>query len=225
MLRFVVLCAVSFGLGGCADARGRFDAFEERRGSLDDDGSAAGAAGADGLGGATTAGASGCAPPTPGEVHGPALLALDTVMAPGVAIMFWGELETPALDGGTAVKFTYRALDAADRRTEVGEELIVGPVRIGDDGAFDAGAPRAELPGSANAILPGIAIDSELELHGTICGAQKFYCGAVSGQTYKPLVGPAKGHFGITLLDSKSDMPAQPRFGCAEDALSPALDE
>jgi hypothetical protein len=222
MLRFAIglLC-----LSGCADARDRFQAFEDRRSKLDHDASAgaAGAGGAEGLGGA--AGATGCIPPAPGVVHGPALLALDTSTAPGVPIMFWGEIETPALDGGTAVKFTYRALDATDRRTEVGEVLVVGPIRITDDGVFDAYAPRAELPGSANAILPGVIIDSELALHGTICGAESFYCGTVSGKTYKPFEGPAAGRFGITLLASKDDMPARPRLGCAEDLLAPALEE
>jgi hypothetical protein len=219
MLRFVLALACLLPVG-CADARGRFQAFEDRRASLDHDGSA-GAAGTDGLGG--EAGAEACTPPPPGAVHGPALLALDTATAPGVPIMFWGEIETPALDGGTAVKFTYRALDASDRRTQVGEVLVVGPVRITDEGAFVAHAPRAELPGSANAILPGVVIDSELALHGVICGAQKFYCGTVSGQTYKPFAGPADGRFGITLLDGMDDMPERPRLGCDEGLLAPEL--
>jgi hypothetical protein len=222
MLRFAIGIAGLTLASGCADARGRFQAFEDRRGALDHD-VGAGAAGADGLDGA--AGTTHCVPPAPGAVHGPALLALDTATAPGVPILFWGEIDTPAMDGGTAVKFTYKALDASDRRTEVGEPLLVGPIRISDEGAFDANAPRAELPGSANAILPGVPIDSELALHGSICGAQKFYCGTVSGQTYKPFAGPAAGHFGITLLDGKDDLPERPRLGCDESLLAPALDE
>ena len=77
-------------------------------------------------------------PPAPGVVRGPALLALETSTTPGKAILFFGEVETPELAGVTAVKYSYQALDALDRRTLVGEPLFVGPYPIGEDGRFDA---------------------------------------------------------------------------------------
>ena len=209
---------VSLSLAGCADASGRFQAFEERRGALDGEAGAPGVAGADGAGGEPS-----CAPPAPGVVHGLALLALDTATLPGVAILFLGEVETPPLDGKTAVKYSYKALDASDRRTQVGEPLVVGPYAIGEDGSFDAPTSKSTLPGSANAILPGIPITSQLTLHGTICGAASFYCGTVTGTVYEPTSGPTTGHFGLTLLSSESDIPERPRFGCDENALAPAL--
>jgi hypothetical protein len=200
----------------CADASGRFQAFEDRRVQVQ------GEAGTSpqGEGGA----GSECQPPAPGVVQGPALLALETSTSPGAAILFFGELTTPELSGQTAVKFAYRALAIADRRTLVGDPLVVGPYAIGEDGRFDAPTDESTLPGSANAILPGVPITSQLTLHGTICGVSDFYCGAVTGTVTAPVQGPTTGHFGLTLVPSLDELPTQPRFGCAEDALAPALE-
>lgn len=213
LARWLVLPAL--GASGCADASGRFQQFEDRRVALEGDG---GAAGADGAGGAES-----CRPPTPGVVHGPALLALETSTSPGIAILFFGEVETPELGGATAVKYSYKALDASDRRSEVGAPLEVGPYAIGEDGHFDAPTAESTLPGSADAISPGVEITSQLTLHGSICGASDFYCGSVTGSVTAPFAGPATGHFGLTLVRSIEDIPARPRFGCGEDDLAPEL--
>jgi hypothetical protein len=121
------------------------------------------------------------------------------------------------------VQFNYRALDATDRLTEVGEPLVVGPYAIAEDGRFDAATAESTLPGSANAILPGVPITSQLTLHGSICGVAAFYCGSVTGSVSAPIAGPTTGQFGLTLLNGIEDMPARPRFGCSEDALAPKL--
>lgn len=210
--RLLGLLLVTAHAAGCADARGRFEAFEERQAQT-----------------GATAGAGGqpdesCTPPPPGSVQGPALMALETSMSPGIAILFLGTLETPELSGKTAAQYRYHALDATDRQTKVGDELVVGPFLIEDDGSFDAPVGSATLPGSANAILPGAPITSDLTLHGTICGVARFYCGAVTGSVSAPIQGPASGQFGLTLLDDEETLPAQPRFGCAEDALAPPLE-
>lgn len=204
----------------CADASGRFQAFEDRRGALDSSGGQGGEAASAGAGG----GSEPCMPPASGVVRGPGLLALETDTSPGFPILFLGQVETPELAGQTAVEYVYRALDASDRKTLVGDELKVGPYAIGDDGRFDAPTDRSKLPGSANAILPGVVIDSQLTLHGTICGVADFYCGTVTGTVYSPVQGPTTGQFGLTLLESVGDMPARPRYGCAEDALAPELE-
>ena len=202
---------------GCADAEDRFRRFEAR--------AAAGKEGPSGAAGEGSGGTDGaCRPPPPGAVRGPALLALETVTRPGAAILFFGALDTPDLGGETGVKFEYRALDALDRRTQVGEELVVGPYPIGGDGDFDAPTAESKLPGSANAILPGLPITSELTLHGRICGVSAFYCGTVTGTVSAPISGPTSGQFGLTLVSGIEAIPAQPRFGCAEDALAPALE-
>jgi len=206
-------------LAGCADASGRFQQFEERRAAFDDDAGGAGSSGTAGASGAAT-----CHPPAPGVVHGPALLALETTTTPGAAILFWGEVETPELDGQTAVEYRYRALSLDDRRTEVGDPLVVGPYPIADDGRFDAPTAESTLPGSANALLPGVPITSQLTLHGSICGVRDFYCGTVTGTVTEPIVGPTTGQFGLLLVPSIDDIPERPRYGCAEDALAPILE-
>ena len=213
----VALPLLFMTMSGCADASGRFDAFEERRRSAVGQGEA-GARG--GFGGAGAA----CQPPAPGVVHGPALLSLETSTAPGAAILFFGELETPELDGQTAVKFSYKALRVDDRYTRVGDALVVGPYAIEEDGRFDAPTEESTLPGSANAILPGVPITSQLTLHGTICGVSDFYCGTVTGTVSAPVQGETSGNFGLALVPSLDKLPARPRYGCAEDALAPALE-
>ena len=214
----LIASATTLAVSGCADASGRFQQFEDRRGALEGDAGAPGSAAA-GAGGADGS----CKPPAPGVVHGLALLALETSALPGAAILFFGQVETPELDGATAVKYSYKALDASDRRTPVGEPLEVGPFGLGDDGHFDAKTAESTLPGSANAILPGVEITSVLTLHGTICGVSDFYCGTVTGDVSAPIEGPTTGQFGLMLVPSIDDLPARPRFGCSEKALAPEL--
>jgi hypothetical protein len=203
-------------LAACSSANERFEAFEHRRAAFP------GQAGASSVAGAAGENA-GCAPPPPGAVSGPALMALETSTMPGKAILFYGEVRTPELNGGTAVEYRYRALDQADRRTLVGDALTVGPYPIAEDGRFDAPTEKSTLPGRANALLPGVDITSELTLHGTICGVSDFYCGTVTGTVYSPIEGPTTGQFGLLLLNSIEDLPERPRYGCDDAARAPAL--
>lgn len=220
----LALFTVAPALSGCSNARSRFQEFEDRRVSLDGDDADGGAAGASSEPSGHAGAPLECEPPAPGVVRGKALLALETATSPGAAILFYGDLETPELDGHTAVKFSYKALSVSDRRTEVGDPLVVGPYAIGDDGKFDAPTSESTLPGSANAILPGVPITSQLTLHGKICGVATFYCGTVTGTVSAPVMGPTTGQFGLQLLGGVDDVPAQPRFGCSEDALAPPLE-
>jgi hypothetical protein len=209
------LAASCVGLLGCADAHGRLDAFEARSADVT---SAAGSNGEGGAGGET------CTPPAPGVISGPALLSLETATTPGKAILFFGNIETPEIDGHTAVKYTYQGVDAMDRKTLVGDELVVGPFVIQDDGTFDAPTGKAEIAGRADVLLYGVPITSALALHGTICGVKDFYCGTVDGQVYAPFEGPTTGQFGLALVPDIDSIPARPRFGCKESALAPELD-
>jgi hypothetical protein len=210
----LALCAAV--LTGCADARGRFEEFQNR---LNDGGADADPADAGDLDQTYDGGP--CTPPAPGLVMGPALLAVDTSLAAGHPILFLGNIDTPELDGVTAVHFVYRALDSLDRSTRVGVRLEVGPFAL-HDGELVAAVPASELAGEANPVLHGAPITSEMTLTGHICGVHPFYCGSVEGRSSGLISGPFTGRFGITLLSGPDAIPDRPRFGCgANDFAEP----
>jgi hypothetical protein len=194
----------------CVDPAERFDEFGRRAAERRSDA---------GTGDASA----GCEPPAPETINGPALLALETTLGPGLPVLFYGDISTPAVAGQTHVYYEYRALDAKDRRTEVGRALTVGPFPLGPDGAFSVFIPNDTLPGEANAILYGVPITSSLTLSGRICDVQTFYCGSVSGNSTSPLIAELTGSFGIELISGLDGVPERPRYGCEEDDLAARL--
>jgi hypothetical protein len=211
-----LLLAVA-ALVACANARGRFEEFETRLKDEPDSGLDANGASDD----ASDDGGP-CTPPAPNTVSGSALLALDTNLIPGEPILFLGTIDTPALDGTTAVHFVYQALDASDRQTLVGPTLEVGPYPL-VNGTLTAPIAESTLDGRANPELYGSPITSEMTLRGQICGVRTFYCGTLDGDTTGLISGPFTGHFGITLLSGPNAIPAQPRYGCAATDLAAPL--
>ena len=207
-LPVLALCAL--GATSCADARGRFEDFQNRpaghagavQKQADDGGS--------------------CEPPPPNSINGPALLAIDTNLTGGHPILFLGIITTPPLEGTTAVDFKYRALDSLDRRTRVGDMLEVGPFAL-RDGLLTAPVDESTLDGAANPVFPGTPITSEMTLSGRVCGVAPFYCGTLSGSTSGLLSGTFTGTFGITLLDGPDAVPDRPQFGCGANDLAPPL--
>jgi hypothetical protein len=155
-------------------------------------------------------------------VSGPALLAVDTSLAEGHPILFLGSIDTPEIEHTTGVHFVYRALDSLDRSTPVGKRLEVGPFPL-HDGELVAPVPESELDGDANPVLHGAPITSEMTLTGHICGVLRFYCGTLEGRSTGLISGAFTGRFGITLLNSATEIPARPRFGCAVDDLAEPL--
>jgi hypothetical protein len=212
----LALLVAAASLVGCANARGRFEEFETRLKEVPDSGPDA-----DTTGDLSDDGGP-CSPPAPNTVSGPALLALDTNLIPGEPILFLGTIDTPALDGTTAVHFAYHALDAADRQTLVGLALEVGPYPL-VNGTLTAPIAESTLDGRANPELYGSPITSEMTLRGQICGVRTFYCGTLDGDAASPISGPFTGHFGITLLSGPDAVPAQPRYGCAAADLAAPL--
>jgi hypothetical protein len=220
VLLTLTLCVAS--VAGCADARGRFEDFQDRlQDSGGSTGGGAGAAASDGGVIDQTYDGGACTPPAPGTISGPALLAVDTSLAAGHPILFLGTIDTPAFDGTTAVHFVYRALDSLDRRTLVGDLLEVGPFPL-QAGQLTAPVPESELAGDANPVLHGAPITSEMTLSGHVCGVQSFYCGTVEGRSTGLISGAFSGRFGITLLND-SVVPEQPRFGCGVNDFAESL--
>jgi hypothetical protein len=196
--------------GGCADAGERYQDFSRRAAEVGFD---AGLPGSDGP----------CEPPAPHSITARALIAVETTLGAGMPILFVGEMSTPGIEGATHVQFHYRALSAMDRSTPVGARLDAGPFPISADGSFVAELPEDTLDGSANPILPGVPITSQLTLAADICGVRSFYCGTVTGTVTDPVRGTIAGQFGLTVLEPDASVPARPRYGCDENAIAPAL--
>jgi hypothetical protein len=208
--------ASSWSVAGCADARGRFQDFQNRL-------HAEQAAELDAGNGNDASDDGGpCSPPDPNAVSGPALLALDTNLIPDKPILFLGVIDTPAQAGTTAVHFAYQALDALDRHTLVGPRMEVGPYPL-PGGELTASIAESTLDGRANPQLYGSPITSEMTLRGRMCGVRDFYCGTLDGDTTGLISGPFTGHFGITLLNGPDAVPNRPRFGCDAAALAAPL--
>ena len=205
-----MLALSALSQSSCADARGRFEDFQNRL------------AGDAGIAQIKTDDGGPCVPPLPNSVSGPALLSIDTSLTAGHPILFLGTIDTPPLEGTTAVHFAYRALDSLDRRTRVGDALEVGPFAL-HDGLLTALVPESTLDGDANPLLHGAPITSEMTLTGEVCGVARFYCGTLSGSTSGLLSGPFTGNYGITLLDGPDAVPDRPRYGCGVDDLAPPL--
>ena len=102
---------------------------------------------------------------------------------------------------------------------------MVGPYAIGEDGRFDAPTAESTLPGSANAILRGGEITSQLTLHGTICGVSDFYCGSVTGTVSLPVQGPPRVISGSRCLPSEDDLPGRPRLAAPKTRWRPRWSE
>lgn len=209
-------------LPACADARGRFEEFEKRAAQISPD-SGADAANA-GAGGARDESYDGgpCVPPAPNSVSGPALLALDTSLGAGKPILFLGTIETPAKGGTTEVVFRYHPLDSADRKTRLGDELVVETDPL-NGGVLFAHIDPTALDGNANPVLRGVSLTTEMNLHGHICGIHPFYCGTLDGKATGLLSADFTGHFGITLLPSADAVPDRPRYGCSPEDFAEKL--
>ena len=202
-------------LAGCADAHARFDEFQARASSTGFDAGLVDAGAVD-----ETYDGGPCAAPAPNSIQGAALLALDTGFSPGEPILFFGQVDTPAVDGTTGVHFVYRALDASDRHTPVGDQLDEGPFPLSADGALTAALRAAPLAQEANPLNSGVTIVSQFTLNGHICGVRSFYCGLAPGMLISPVTGTISGRFGITLLAGIDDIPTRPRYGCDADAFA-----
>jgi len=216
----LALLSTSLLMAGCADARGRFEDFQNRLRAISDSGLDGASTDAP-LDGASNDGGP-CAPPDPNAVSGPALLALETNLIPDKPILFEGVIDTPPAEGTTAVHFAYQALDALDRHTLVGPELSVGPYPL-HDGVLSAPIAESTLDGRANPQFYGAPVTSAMTLRGHICGVRRFYCGTLDGSASGLITGPFTGHFGITLLDAPGAIPARPQFGCNRTDLADPL--
>jgi hypothetical protein len=149
------------------------------------------------------------------QVDGVYLVAVDTIVSPGLPLQFLGEVtaELDAMGNGTiSVEFQPLSLDpqsTTDPREEVGEALVID----GDVSGYSFTLPFGEtmVTGAANPIT-GSDIVANLELQATI-RSEDAWCGTVTGMVLSPImVDLAGSNFAAIRLADRSERPL--KFPC-----------
>jgi hypothetical protein len=160
----------------------------------------------------------------PSSVTGQYLLALSVTLAPTKPIVALIGVSTPAsggLDGGAGLLLETQPLSATDRRTPVGQKLVLGPFPVGANGTFRAEISGLEVPGSANPVTGG-DIAANVILTGSLCGDGRSFCGTVTGNVERPLpLDLAGSTFTLTRVDPETDSPTRPPIDCAGTLADP----
>lgn len=181
---FVLLSAGLLTLG-CVDAEGDYNDFKDRYEQTSGSGGAGGEAGQGGAAGA--AGAAPCVVPSPGEMDGDYLFALSAKVKPEAPLLFTNKVTTTASGSDLSMQWTLQGLDRFDRKTPVGDPIVLDPTVIGSDGTIDIALPPLNVTGQANPIS-GSNITAEVKsLRGSFCNTDGFYCGQVDGDVTKPI--------------------------------------
>ena len=157
-------------------------------------------------------------------IDGVYLVAVNTVVSPGLPLQFIGEV-TAEIDGmgnGTiTVVFQPLSLEQGSTTTpreEVGEALTID----GDIADFAFTLPFGEtmVTGAANPIT-GSDIVADLALEGTI-RSENAWCGTVTGEVLSPIqVGLEGSYFASTRLADRSERPTHFACDCATVDLEP----
>lgn len=157
----------------------------------------------------------------PGTVNGQYLLALSVKLAPTKPILALADVTTPALDGGAGLLFEAQSLSATDRRTPVGQKLVLGPFPVDPSGSYRAELPGLSVLGAANPVTGGDIL-ANVVLAGNLCTDGRTFCGTVTGSVEKPLpVDLAGSTFTLTRVDPSTDPPARPAIDCAGTLADP----
>jgi hypothetical protein len=158
-------------------------------------------------------------------IDGVYLVALDTVVSPGLPLQFLGEVtaELDAMGNGTiAVDFQPLSLDpqsTTEPREEVGDSILIeGDVTAY---AFTLMFPEpTNVTGAANPIT-GSDISANLALEGQI-RSENAWCGTMIGDVLSPIQVPLEGStFAAVRLADRSERPLKFPCGCATTELEP----
>lgn len=148
-------------------------------------------------------------------VGGVYLVAVDTVVSPGLPLQFLADVtaELDAMGSGTAtVEFQPLSLDpmsTTEPREEVGESITIDADV--EAYAFTLAFGETMVTGAANPIT-GSDILADLSLEGQIRSMDR-WCGTVAGDVLSPIQVPLQGStFAATRLADRSERPTQ--FSC-----------
>lgn len=157
-------------------------------------------------------------------VDGTYLVAVDTVVNPGLPLQFLGEVEAdidPAGNGTIIVTFqplSLAPMSTTEPREEVGEPITIE----GDVKSFSFTLPFGEtmVTGAANPIT-GSDIVADLALEGTIRSVDA-WCGSVTGQVLSPIQVPLGGSvFAATRLADRDERPTHFACECSTVEVEP----
>jgi hypothetical protein len=200
------LLLIAFLTSGCVDPEARFEAFAKRAAPDIPD---------------ATPGDGGTCTVEPGSVQGEYLLALSVTLAPTKPIVATVQIDTPVHGEGTGLTLDAQPLRSADRRTPVGEPIVLGPFPVDAEGGYRAEVPGLEITGEANPVTGG-DISASAVLAGNLCGDGRFFCGTLSGAVEKPLpLDLAGSTFTLTRIEPGGPWPDQPAVDCAGTLADP----
>jgi hypothetical protein len=149
-------------------------------------------------------------PMAPPPTSGMFLLAIDTVINPGLPLQY--RVETKATVTDIELVLQPLSLNQGETilpREPVGEALVASAIPV-VDGAFEIDLGEVMIPGEANPIT-GSDIVAEVVLHGMFVSPDA-YCGTVTGTVIAPIQAPLDGStFGAQIVEPDlvgEDLPA-----------------
>lgn len=150
------------------------------------------------------------------DPSGQYLLAIDTIIAPGLPLQFVVDLQAELdgmLDGTVMLDIQPLSLDAmstTDPREEVGDAIIVSADVVG--GAFTVVFGETMVTGAANPIT-GSDIVADLSLEASF-RSEDAWCGGAVGDVLSPIQAPIEGStFAAIRLADRSERPLM--FPCS----------
>lgn len=159
------------------------------------------------------------------SIDGVYLVAVDTIVGPGLPLQFLGEVtaELDAMGNGTiTVEFQPLSLEqgsTTEPREEVGEAILIEGDVSGY--SFTLMFPEPTMVTGAANPLTGSDISANLALEGTI-RSENAWCGGVVGDVLSPIQVPLEGSiFAATRLADRSERPLKFPCGCATVELEP----
>lgn len=161
------------------------------------------------------------------DINGVFLLAIDTIIAPGLPLQFLVDVQAevdPMGDGTVSLDIQPLSLDpmsTTEPREEVGDSIVVDADVVG--GAFTVLFGETMVTGAANPIT-GSDIVADLTLEGSIRSADA-WCGAAVGMVLMPIQAPIDGsNFAAIRLADRSERPLQFPCACGTVGLEPGAD-
>ena len=163
-------------------------------------------------------------PPVQDQLSGTFLLAIDTVVAPGLPFQFIAEVTTELNDAGNgSATFDLQplSLDVGSTdtpREEVGEPVVIG-TQVADGGIFGLDLGVVTVTGAANPIT-GSDVTIDVELSGE-ARSQAAWCGTLVGDLTSPIDAALEGStFAAVRLADRSERPTTFPLSCADvDAM------